>query len=194
MLFDSSVEFRSLLLQQLLNQVLEFGKAESREILPKWEMVDLHTFLQSLSANGIALSAGTPLTFRMGSKIPATSWRGDPHLTRQVLLNLLDNAFKYTERGEIQLRVAIEGEETLCFEVEDSGIGIHEELLNEIFKPFVRLEQDHQKHVRGTGLGLAIVQQLTRAIQGTLNVESSPGRGTIVALRIPLRPKENLPS
>ena len=179
-------------IQQLLNQVLEFGKAEGQEILPKWEGVELHPFYQSLVAHGIAMSSDSPLTFKRIARVPPVAWRGDPHLTRQILANLLDNAFKYTESGWVEFRMTVENNRILCFAVEDTGVGIAKERVEDIFKPFVRLENPERKPVRGAGLGLAIVQQLVRSIQGTLHVESTPGSGTTVQLKLPLLPDESI--
>ena len=108
------------------------------------------------------------------------------------LANLLDNAFKYTESGWVEFRMTVENNRILCFAVEDTGVGIAKERVEDIFKPFVRLENPERKPVRGAGLGLAIVQQLVRSIQGTLHVESTPGSGTTVQLKLPLLPDESI--
>ena len=178
-------------IQQLLNQVLEFGKAEGQEILPKWEGVELHLLPEPRRPRH-RNEFGFAADLQENRASPSVAWRGDPHLTRQILANLLDNAFKYTESGWVEFRMTVENNRILCFAVEDTGVGIAKERVEDIFKPFVRLENPERKPVRGAGLGLAIVQQLVRSIQGTLHVESTPGSGTTVQLKLPLLPDESI--
>ncbi|MDR1886172.1 MAG: transporter substrate-binding domain-containing protein, partial [Synergistaceae bacterium] len=114
---------------------------------------------------------------------------GDEPRIRQILLNTLSNAVKYTHEGYIKL--TLRGEETgadsilLAFEIADSGIGIKEDDLNDLFCDFVRLDAKRNRGVEGTGLGLAITHRLCRAMGGSISVSSEYGKGSVFTVSIP---------
>jgi CheY-like chemotaxis protein len=118
---------------------------------------------------------------------------------RQVLINLIGNAIKYTKRGKVTLRALVTQQEAsgrlvVDFEVEDTGAGIHEEDQERIFSPFVQLE-DRPSAESGTGLGLAICKQYVELMGGTIHVTSEDGKGSVFYVRIPVvvLPSEALP-
>jgi signal transduction histidine kinase len=100
-------------------------------------------------------------------------------------MNLAANAVKFTERGSVRLSVTTTVEGGRILRVEDTGPGIPQEEQVRIFEPFERLEPMRHKHVPGVGLGLAIVRDLTRAIGGTIQVSSEPGRGAVFDVSFP---------
>ena len=107
---------------------------------------------------------------------------GDPSRLRQVLINLLGNSLKFTERGEVNLRVQRESgkEESMClhFSVEDTGIGIPAEQQARIFEAFTQVDGSTARRFGGTGLGLTICRQLVEMMGGRIWVESDPGQGS----------------
>ncbi len=107
---------------------------------------------------------------------------GDPGRLRQVLINLCGNAIKFTEHGEIRIDVNTEKEtEThavIRFSVSDTGIGIHKELLDQLFKPFSQLDQSKTRKYGGTGLGLSISKRIVELMGGEIGVQSEPGKGS----------------
>ena len=114
---------------------------------------------------------------------------GDPVRVAQVLTNLLDNAVKFTDEGGVRLSAfakAQEGRTDLHLEVADTGIGLASEHHGLVFEPFSQGDSSITRRYGGTGLGLAIVRQLVELMQGELDIESTPGRGTTVSLRLPL--------
>ena len=119
---------------------------------------------------------------------------GDDKRLRQVLINLVGNAVKFTEHGEVTLRVVIceetRAEVRLRFEVEDTGIGISEEALPTIFEDFTQQDASTTRRFGGTGLGLAICRQLVNLMEGEINVASEPGKGSIFTVSLTL-PKQN---
>ena len=115
---------------------------------------------------------------------------GDPARLRQVLLNLASNAVKFTERGEVSLRVTKTGETKeaikLRFEIRDTGVGLTDEQIKKLFQPFMQVDSSSARRVEGTGLGLAISRRLVEKMGGTLGVESQPKVGSTFWVELPL--------
>jgi signal transduction histidine kinase/ActR/RegA family two-component response regulator/HPt (histidine-containing phosphotransfer) domain-containing protein len=115
---------------------------------------------------------------------------GDPHRLRQVLMNLAGNGVKFTNRGEVCLRVMAgderDGRVVLTFIVCDTGVGISPEKISQIFEPFTQGDNSTTRRFGGTGLGLSIARQLVDMMGGTIGVDSTPGRGSIFRVTIPL--------
>jgi CheY-like chemotaxis protein/anti-sigma regulatory factor (Ser/Thr protein kinase) len=140
-----------------------------------------------------ARAKGIGLAANVDAEVPR-SLRGDPVRLRQVLTNLVDNAVKFTAKGEVLIRVQVEhgtpvgGNDAMVrFEVRDSGIGIGEADMKTLFQPF-RQVGDIERRRGGTGLGLAISRQLVRLMGSDIEVTSTPGQGSVFAfeLRLPL--------
>jgi two-component system, OmpR family, phosphate regulon sensor histidine kinase PhoR len=110
----------------------------------------------------------------------------DAYLLEQVLVNLIDNALKYTEAGEVRVLCAPEGPDKVRIEVSDTGIGIPEECLPRIFERFYVVDKSRSRKLGGTGLGLAIVKHIVQSHAGTIEVESIVGKGTRFIVRLPL--------
>lgn len=109
----------------------------------------------------------------------------DPLRVRQILVNLLTNAVKYTEHGEIVVRAAVSGD-SVGFVVTDTGIGIPPESTAQIFDPFWQAESTRTRKVGGVGLGLSVALQLARALGGTLELTSTSPSGSVFTLSLPL--------
>lgn len=116
---------------------------------------------------------------------------GDPDRIRQVLINLLGNAIKFTEKGVVSIEAKLEGEDEkealIRFSVRDTGIGIAGENLNLLFQPFSQLDSSSRRRFGGTGLGLSISRQLVELMGGEIGVESQTGEGSTFSFRIPLQ-------
>ena len=190
---------RSMML--LLNDVLDLSRIEAGEIATGSEPVDLQATLEECVAlhqpsaikKDIALDLeyqrGSPgeedFTEKTGAKTP---WiLSDGLRLRQIVLNLLGNAVKFTASGSIRLRYRLEAEE-LILTVEDTGIGIDENQLEQIFLPFAQASSDVARNYGGTGLGLAISRRLVQALGGRLDVASTKDSGSCFTLRIPASP------
>jgi CheY-like chemotaxis protein len=134
-----------------------------------------------------AVKKSLQLQFEVSPDLPAALLLDRLRL-RQVLVNLLGNAVKFTERGYVKTRVSWQKKNggsfgTLLIDVEDTGIGIPHDKLQEIFKSFVQADSGRDAEMHGTGLGLAIARRLTEMMKGTLTVESTEGQGSIFHLR-----------
>jgi two-component system, OmpR family, phosphate regulon sensor histidine kinase PhoR len=112
--------------------------------------------------------------------------KADAFLLEQMLVNLLDNALKYTERGEVRVSCATEGADQVRIEVSDTGIGIPEESLPRIFERFYVVDKSRSRKLGGTGLGLAIVKHIVQSHAGTIEVKSTLGVGTCFTIRLPV--------
>jgi len=163
----------------IINDILDFSKIEAGKLDLECIPFALHRLLQEslkpLALRGEAKGLGMHLD--LDPRVPA--WvRGDPSRLRQVLVNLLGNALKFTERGEIRLGVAPEPGGLLHFSVRDTGIGIPAAKQADIFAAFSQADTSITRRFGGTGLGLAICGKLVGLMGGRLWVESEPGRGS----------------
>lgn len=171
-------------LRQLLNDLLDFSKYEAGEL----ELELRPVALAALADEVLALHRGqaTVTLRREVSRDLAPAYVADPTRLRQVLSNLVSNAVKFTREGQVTLRVLVGPEGGVVFEVEDSGIGMGDAQLEHIFEPFRQADAGTTRRFGGTGLGLAIVDQLVEAMEGGVEVESTPGLGTTFRISLPL--------
>ena len=173
-------------LLSLINDILDFSKIEAGKLELSPVDFDPRVALEDV-AQMLAPRAGEKgLEFAcsVDPDVPALL-RGDADRLRQILLNLVNNAIKFTPRGEVVVRVrpeprdeAGDGRLTLRFSVQDSGIGIAPERAERLFKPFSQVDASTTRRFGGTGLGLAISKQLAGLMGGRIGVESEPGRGS----------------
>jgi CheY-like chemotaxis protein len=167
-------------LLDLINDILDFALVESGRLKLERTSFDLSEVVERV-AETLSIRAHQKrleLVVDIAPATPATVI-GDPLRLRQVLINLIGNAIKFTEEGEIELKVApADDSGTLHFSVRDTGIGIPADQLEEIFKGYTQAETSTARKFGGTGLGLAIVKQLSDLMGGRVWVESEIGRGT----------------
>ncbi|MEG0008867.1 MAG: transporter substrate-binding domain-containing protein [Aeromonas sp.] len=170
----------------LVNDILDFSKMEAGQLQLHYHPSRLTSVICDVirSHATLAYGKGLKVTLAWGSEVPDQA-SIDAIRMGQVISNLLNNAVKFTERGEIAIRVGYQGGQ-LVFEVQDSGIGIAESKQVDLFIPFKQVESDITRRFGGTGLGLAICQQLLHKMGGTLALQSLPGVGTCVTFRLPL--------
>jgi signal transduction histidine kinase/DNA-binding response OmpR family regulator len=174
----------------IINDILDFSKIEARKLEIDTIDFDLRyaiaDTLRSLAPR--AHAKGLELACQIAPDVPP-ALGGDPSRLRQVLVNLIGNAVKFTERGEVVVRVdceRIEGERvSLTFAVSDTGIGIPFEKQAAIFDPFTQADASTTRRFGGTGLGLTISARLTELMGGAIRIESEPGRGTRVYVTLP---------
>ena len=176
-------------LLHLINDILDLSKLEAGklELHPDpTDMRDSCEFLRTVFGQQ-AVTKSLQLQFELSPNLPRALLLDRLRL-RQVLVNLLSNAIKFTERGRVKTRVSWESQAdgrsgTLLIDVEDTGIGIPAEELEEVFKPFVQAEARQTAEKEGTGIGLTIVKRLTELMGGSLTVNSEVGQGTVFHLR-----------
>jgi PAS domain S-box-containing protein len=172
-------------LTQLIEEVLTHAQFEAGRDALHLESVPLPSLLAEVAALIEPLAQKKGLRFTAAyDQLPAQVVT-DPRNLRQILLNLLGNAVKFTERGEVALRARPEGGR-LLLEVRDTGIGIPAEHLERIFEPFWQVDGSRTRLVGGTGLGLGVVRQLAQRLGGDVRVESEVGRGSRFVVTLPL--------
>src|SRR6516164_1273055 len=172
-------------LLEVINDILDMSKIEAGRIRLDAEQIELEPFLNDAMrvVSGRADDKRLKLTARLGRGIRLTA---DHRLLKQIVLNLLSNAVKFTpEGGRVTIRArAASG--WVSISIADTGIGIPEEALARLGRPFEQVESQLTKSHQGSGLGLAIAKSLTELHHGAMRIRSTPGSGTMVLLRLPI--------
>jgi PAS domain S-box-containing protein len=186
------------LLLKLINDILDFSRIDADKVALENLPIDLRELVEDCvwMVSEQADAKGLELVLDFDWDLP---WRlrGDSQRLRQILSNLLTNAVKFTESGEVVLRVSrprpVGLPRLYRFEVRDTGIGIAEEDLPDLFEPFVQVHSTQTHRYGGTGLGLAISKRLVKLMGGLIEVESCPGRGSCFRVQLDLEPDPSAP-
>ncbi|WP_277373918.1 CHASE domain-containing protein [Pseudomonas sp. AA-38] len=180
-------------LLQLINDVLDLAKVEAGRIQIKLEPINMQDVLVELDASlrPMAEVKGLRLHTQLDAGVPRVVHTDRVRL-HQILRNLLSNALKFTDRGEVTLTVSSEGRqaderELLCFCVQDTGIGIDPAQHEQVFQAFQQIDGSTSRRFGGTGLGLAITRQLVMALDGDISLQSTPGQGSAFTVRLPVQ-------
>jgi len=184
----------------IINDILDFSKIEAGKldiITAKYSIASLIN--DSVQLNLMRLDDSKSISFEVevDENTPA-KLIGDELRIKQILNNLLSNAFKYTDSGKVSLKVSCEPTEaveyiSLVITVSDTGIGMTEEQLERLFNEYTRFNTESGNKAEGTGLGLAITQRLVKLINGVITVESEPGKGSSFTIKLLQEPVTNEP-
>lgn len=189
--YVQSIRFSAASLLQLINDILDMSKIEAGVLELHPEPTDpgeICDFIHTLFSEP-ALKKGIRFEFRLAPDLPRSLLLDRVRL-RQIMVNLVGNAIKFTDRGSVDVSISCQksgGNDriTLSIEVVDTGVGIPKDRLEAIFKPFVQAGVHREKEIQGTGLGLSIVKRLTELMGGTVTVTSVMGEGAVFSLRFP---------
>lgn len=171
-------------LLSLIDEVLTYARVEAHREVVTREPVTVAQLVDAATTLITPLAEAKGLAFAVHAPERPLTLSTDPLKARQILVNLLGNAVKFTARGEIALAVREDGE-AVIFQVRDTGIGIAPEHLDRIFDPFWQVQQKPTRTVGGTGLGLSVAHRLARLLGGDVTAESTVGEGSTFTLRLP---------
>lgn len=175
----------------LVNDVLDLAKIEAGKVVLERREFWVRSLVDEVAGSygPRAQAKGLAVNIQVSDSVPDRA-AGDPLRLKQILLNLVDNAVKFTDRGEVTLSVGAEARQDatvlLSIDVTDTGIGIAAGDLSRIFKPFIQVDASLTRKYGGTGLGLAVCSQLSALMGGEIGVDSREGAGSTFHLRIPL--------
>ncbi|CAH0238831.1 Autoinducer 2 sensor kinase/phosphatase LuxQ [Pseudomonas sp. Bi70] len=179
-------------LLKVINDILDFSRIERGALELELISFNLPTLLKAAQQafQHSAQQRGLRLRLDLDDTLPAPQVQGDPTRLRQILVNLIGNALKFTERGEVRIEAHWQAldNQVLWFtcKVHDTGIGISAERLDTMFDAFQQADNSISRRYGGTGLGLPIARTLAECMGGTLKAQSEPGRGSCFTLEIPL--------
>ncbi|WP_298816990.1 sensor histidine kinase [Chloroflexus sp.] len=174
-------------LLNLINDVLDFARIESARMDLHPEPVSLSVLIHDVASTAQALARQKQNTLTVSIEPDLPLMMADPMRLRQVLLNLVGNACKFTEQGQIQVRCYRPTPDQIQIDVTDTGIGISPDQLDRLFQPFVQADHSITRRYGGAGLGLAISQRLCQAMGGEIVVVSAPQQGSTFSVRLPLQ-------
>ena len=167
-------------LLSIINDILDLSKIESgkMELVPvEYEVASIINDIVNMTYKK-ADEKGLEYHMNVAEDIPSVLY-GDEIRVRQVMLNIINNAIKYTQKGSVSTEISFDrSENRLKFQVADTGMGIKEEDMEKLFEAFQRLDETQNRKVEGTGLGLSITKQLIEIMEGSIRVESSYGKGS----------------
>ncbi len=172
-------------LLQLIEEVLTFSRIEAGRERIYYELVQIPGIMREVRAIMEPLTAAKGLQFNIDITNDPIQLITDPRKIRQILVNLLGNATKFTAEGSITLR-ARSTDGWLKISVEDTGIGIAPDHMEKIFEPFWQVDHGKTRAIGGTGLGLAVTRELAVLLGGSVTVESTPGQGSTFTVLLPL--------
>jgi len=179
------------LLLGIINDILDFSKIEAGKLDIVPALYDVASLINDSAQLNMMRIASKPIEFliHVNEGIPA-KLIGDQLRIKQILNNLLSNAFKYTQNGKVTLSVSFETAAggdmvTLVLEVQDTGVGMTTEQLKSLFEEYSRFDQEGSVSIEGTGLGLSITQRLVSLMGGAIRVESKYGVGSLFVVRLP---------
>lgn len=170
----------------LINDVLDISKIEAGQLEVASEPFDLRASIWKISDSVKPLADNKDLGLRVELATEIGTWVSDQRRVEQILINLLNNAIKFTERGQVTLMAEI-AQSTLRISVADTGIGIKAEDLHKLFQPFRQIDTGLTRNHEGTGLGLAICRRLAELLGGEISAESQWGKGSTFTVLLPVK-------
>lgn len=188
--YAGDVDSAGKMLLSLINDILDYSKLDAGKAslqLEEYYVDELVSFCEKL-VKSRAEDKGLKVVVSLDEKMPSVLY-GDVRRIKQIVTNLLTNAVKYTQEGQVRLSfpepVTTENGINLIIRVADTGEGIREEDIEKLFSPFDRIDQSKHTNIEGTGLGLAITQKLIAMMDGTIDVKSTFGKGSVFTVTIP---------
>lgn len=196
--YVQSIRSSSSTLLSLINDILDVSKIEAGKLVLEsieFDIRSIYMDIVNIVADNVAQKKLELVSF-VDSRIPRVI-KGDPARLKQIILNLLNNAVKFTPSGSIAVKITMsslnEARINLLFEVKDTGIGIEPRLLNRLFSPFTQADSSTTRRYGGSGLGLSICKQLAESMGGDVGVTSIPGKGSTFWFRVEMEALDTKP-
>lgn len=185
--FSRIISVNSQKLIRIISDVIEISQIQSRQLSLVVSSFDVVTLLYKVADSFRELTQLKELDYIVNQNIPADKSviMSDKGKIEKIFFHLIDNAVKFTKRGSIAISINLENN-FFSFEISDTGIGIDPEKKDKIFDPFHQIETGLNNNQGGTGLGLTIVKAFTEALNGTIEIDSEPNKGTRVVVKIPV--------
>ncbi len=180
-------------LLNLINDILDLSKIESGRVEPIYSVIPIHAVVEETVEHirPLCVDKGLSLEFECSDEVPEVIYSDQDKITK-VLMNILGNAVKFTRKGKIKVRLSLRGDSNLKIEISDTGIGIPQNRIEEIFKEFQQIDSSDSRSYGGTGLGLAITRNVLNILGGSVSVESQIGKGSTFTVIIPFQLKKVL--
>lgn len=178
-------------LLNMVNEILEFRKLDLNKLSLKLTQGDIVDFTRRIGYSFSTLAKQKAIDFTFSSSLEKLQMEFDQEKMGRIITNLLSNAFKYTEYGEIHVNLHVvenlsSGSNTLLIRITDTGIGIAQDEVTKIFERFYRVDNHLKDNSTGTGVGLHLVSEYVKLHQGEISVESEPGKGSVFIVSIPI--------
>lgn len=178
-------------LARLINDVLELSRIDAGKITLKMQELDIRDLIDKCSCKSMADEKGLYVKWEISEDVPKIE--ADPDRIAQVLINLISNGIKFTEKGGVTVRIFVAGKNKIQVDVSDTGIGIAPEHRDKIFRRFYQVYRGGDEKRKGTGLGLTIVKEIVRLHGGKIWVNSEVGKGSTFSFTLPIRRKQKQP-
>ena len=175
-------------LLELINDILDLSKIEAGKMPVHMEELNLSTLIDEVSETIVPMLRSKPVRYRTDIAESLPVLVTDRTKLKQVLLNLVTNAIKFTHEGEVAISAKLAEPDSLRIVVSDTGIGIRSADQQAIFEDFRQADQSHTREYGGTGLGLSITRKLLGVLGGRIHVESEYGHGASFIINLPVRP------
>ncbi|GEM_PF-1284953 len=195
--YTENALYSSKALMVLINDILDFSKIEAGKLEIEHRPFRLSQLLEGIKSDMGRQALEKHLSFNLNSTVPHDCWVGDVFRLRQILLNMISNAVKFTKEGEVTVATLYaEGERRLTFVVKDTGIGMSQETVKKLFSRFDQADVSTTRQYGGTGIGMSITHSLVTLMGGTINVYSELGKGSTFVVKLPLEKAQfsDLPS
>lgn len=173
-------------LLSLIQDILDVSKIESGQLKVNITSFDMHKSIQTAVHTLTPLAQGKGVALHMEVEPPEIEIHSDQRRVEQIILNLLGNAIKFTEKGEVKVECHVSGGQVIT-RIMDTGIGIKPEHMDRLFKPFIQLDDGLSRRYEGTGLGLSICKKLVEMLGGSISARSDYGKGSVFTFTLPLK-------
>ncbi|WP_152087417.1 CHASE domain-containing protein [Pseudoalteromonas sp. A25] len=174
-------------LRTIINDILDFSKIEAGKLVLEQQAFNLNRLIENVKSELSPIAFDKNITLSFDKHLSSDFWVGDEVRIRQILLNLVSNALKFTSQGQVKVLFSEQGgPQNLLIQVSDTGIGMNEQQMSRLFYRFEQADKSTTRKYGGSGLGLAITHSLVTMMHGSIDVQSEPDKGSLFCVTLPL--------